>query len=146
MMRADHNLLSELFRAFLGLMFFVGGSIHAYLWATNQAVYTEITQFVLFDIYRAVWIGVVLPNLDILLPLLAVVEALVAIAILSKGQIARIGLTAGAAFNLAVAPLGFWWPSNVILAALHLVLLQETYTETTADHLTQRFSTGRSMR
>lgn len=145
-MGADRNFLSEILRAIFGLVYFVGGSVHVYLWATNQAVYTEITQYVLFDVYRGLWTGVVLPNLDILLPLLAVVEALIAVAILSKGQIARIGLTAGTAFNLAVAPLGFWWPSNVVLAALHLLLLRRTYTETTAEHLKRRISTGGSIR
>ncbi|UWG47837.1 hypothetical protein HSRCO_1557 [Halanaeroarchaeum sp. HSR-CO] len=136
-MRFDRTLLTELLRGVLGLTYLFGGSVHVYFWATDQRVYAEITQFVLIDKYRAFWTDFVLPNLDALLPMLAVFEAFIAIAILSKGQIARIGLAAGGAFNLAVAPLGFWWPSNVVLAALHMALLRVSYTETAVERVLQ---------
>lgn len=127
--------VAESARAGLGLVYVGGTAVHLLLWATNRAVYGELTQFVLFEWYRDLWTGFVLPNLLVLVPLLALFEALVAVAILANGRLAKAGLLAGAAFNVAIAPLGFWWPSNVALVAAHLALLRVGYPETTAGRV-----------
>ena len=63
-----------------------------------------------------------LPNLEILLPVLAGVELLVAGLVLSWGRRVRLGHGIGAAFQVDLAPLGFWWPTNAVLAAGHVFL------------------------
>lgn len=123
-MRQRAGAVAESGKALLGVVYLGGAAIHLVNWATNRAVYAELTQFVLFDWYRDLWVGAVLPNLGVLLPLLAAFEALLGVALLREDRYARPGLLAGAAFNLALTPLGFWWPSNVALAAGHLALLR----------------------
>ncbi|AGN00701.1 hypothetical protein L593_03750 [Salinarchaeum sp. Harcht-Bsk1] len=114
-------------RLLLGLTYLGGAMVHLLFWATDRSVYADITQYVQFDWYRTVWTDLVLPNLGVLLPLLAAFELAVGVAICLAGRRARLGLAAGAAFNLVVAPLGFWWPSNVALAALHGLLLRREF-------------------
>lgn len=121
-MRSYSRLVFELGRALFGLTYLGGATIHIYLWATNRGVYAEITQFILFDWYRNLWTGLILPNLGILLPVLVVAEVGMGLSILWKERTARAGLLAGGLFNLCVAPLGFWWPTNVLLAAGHIAL------------------------
>ena len=134
--------VAEPVRAVLGLVYVGGAAVHLAFWATNRGLYAEMTRHILFGWYRDLWTGQVLPNLDVLLPLLAVFEALVAVAILSHRRAARVGLAAGAAFNLALAPLGFWWPSNVALALLHVALLRVSYPETVLSRVRSRLGTG----
>lgn len=146
MITSKTRLLGETGKASLGLIYLIGTAVHVYFWATNRAVYGEMTQFIVFDWYRGLWMDFVLPNLGVLLPLLAGFEAIVALAILSKGRLARIGLIAGAGFNLAVSPLGFWWPSNIALAALHIALLRFTYPSSTIDRISRRFDSPKVVR
>jgi hypothetical protein len=131
---------AEVVRGALGVVYLAGAAVHLAFWATDRGVYAEMTPFVLFDWYRDLWTGLVLPNLAVLLPMLVVFETLVALAVLSKGEAARAGLLAGAAFNLAIAPLGWWWPTNVALAAVHVALLRVAYTETTVEHAGHLFA------
>lgn len=125
------RLLGELGRALFGLTYIGGAAVHIYLWATNPGVYAEITQFILFDWYRDLWTGLILPNLGILLPVLALAEVGMGLAILTRGRAARAGLLAGGLFNLCVAPLGFWWPTNVLLAAGHAALAKAAFHRST---------------
>jgi hypothetical protein len=59
-----------------------------------------------------------------------------------RGRIAGGGLGAGALCTLALAPLGFWWPSNVALAGIHLLLLRLTYSTTTLGIVRTRLGRG----
>ncbi|MEF8975188.1 MAG: hypothetical protein V5A21_03045 [Halapricum sp.] len=136
--------IAESVRAILGLVYVGGAFAHLAFWATNRDMYAEITPHVQFEWYRDLWTGVVLPNVGVLLPLLALFEALVAVAILSNERVARAGLLAGAAFNVAIAPLGFWWPANVALAAIHLTLVPVTYRETTVGRMRSRLASARA--
>jgi len=135
MVRIQISQVAEVLRTVLGLVYGGGAAVHLVLWATNRTAYAEMTPYILFEWYRELWTGLVLPNLGVLLPLLAIFEAVTAVAILSKGRVARIGLLAGTVFNLAVAPLGFWWPSNIGLAAVHVALLRVPYSKSTMDQL-----------
>ena len=109
-------------RVVYGAMYLIGGVIHLFLWSRDPGVYVEITPYILFDWYRVLWTGYVLPNLEILLPLLAGFELLLAGLVLSQGSRARLGHGIGAAFQVALAPLGFWWSANVVLAVGHVLL------------------------
>ncbi|MFB6172609.1 MAG: hypothetical protein ABEJ23_08745 [Haloarculaceae archaeon] len=125
----------ELARAAFGLTYLGGAVVHLVYWASNRAVYGELTEFVLFDWYRDLWTDLVLPNLGLLLPVLAAFELLLGVGVLSRGRIARVALAVGALFNVALAPLGFWWPSNVALAAAQAALLRYEYAETSLARL-----------
>jgi hypothetical protein len=125
--RATAGRLANGLRLVLGLTYVGGAIVHLRFWATDRSVYGDITQFVQFDWYRVAWSDLVLPTIAILLPMLAAFEIAVGVAICWSGRRARVGLAAGAGFNLAVAPLGFWWPTNVALATLHGLLLRREF-------------------
>lgn len=116
-------------------MYIGGALVHLVNWRSNPDVYEEITPYILFSWYRDLWTGFVLPNRQFLLPLLAFIEVGIGVAILSKGRYTRRGLGLGTLFNLCVAPLGFWWPSNAALAAGHLALLRFEYPATVLSQL-----------
>lgn len=129
MVRWSSESVGELGRVLFGCTYLGGAVIHLYLWGTNRAVYAEMTQFILFDWYRGLWTRLVLPNLDVLLPTLALAEFGLGLAILGRGRSTRNGLFAGALFNLGLAPLGYWWPANVLLAAGQLTLARVRFRE-----------------
>lgn len=129
MSRITGRSVAESARLLLGAVYVGGAAVHVVNWVSNRALYGEITPYILFDWYRELWSGLVLPNLGVLLPVLAVFELAVGVAVLQRGRLARVGLGLGALFNLALAPLGFWWPSNVALAVGHLALLRLDYRE-----------------
>lgn len=122
--------LAELTRTLFGITYIGGALFHLVLWTSNRGVYDEITSEILFGWYRDLWTGFVLPNLGFLVPLLAFIEVGIGVAILSKGRHTRRGLGLGTLFNICIAPLGYWWPYNVALAAGHLALLRFEYPET----------------
>lgn len=144
MIRRLTTRIAEGARAALGLVYLGGAVVHLFYWATNRDLYAEITQYIRFEWYQGLWTEVVLPNLGILLPVLALFELLVALAILSSDRFAKLGLAAGAAFNVAIAPLGFWWPANVALAAVHLALVRLAYPETTVGRVRRRLTSART--
>lgn len=104
-------------------------------------MYADITQFILFEWYRDLWTALVLPNLGVLLPLLAVTEVAIGLGILTKQEVARAGLLAGGLFNLCIAPLGFWWPTNVVLAVAHGALARVAFPRSTARVVRERWFT-----
>lgn len=134
------SALAEAGRAVLGLVYAGGAVVHLQFWLTNREVYAEITPFIRFGWYQTAWTDLVIPNLGLLLPLLAVFELTVAVALLSRGSYTKWGLLLGAAFNLTIAPLGFWWPANVALAAVHLALLRFVYADATITVIKHRFA------
>ena len=109
-------------RVVYGGMYLLGGVIHLFLWWDDPGVYAEITPHILFDWYRVLWTTYVLPNLGVLLPALAGFEFVLAGLVLGRERRARLGHGIGAAFQVALAPLGFWWPANVAVAAGHVLL------------------------
>jgi hypothetical protein len=111
-------------RLVYGVTYAVGGAVHLFFWWNDSDVYAEITPYIRYDWYRSLWTGYVLPNVDVLLPLLAGFELLLAGLVLSRGQTARLGHGVGAAFQIALTPLGFWWPANVVIAAGHVLLVR----------------------
>jgi len=117
----------------------VGGAVHLFLWWSDPGVYAEITPYILYDWYRSLWTGSVLPNLDVLLPLLAGFELLLAGLVLRRGRAARLGHGVGAAFQIGLAPLGFWWPVNVVLAAGHVLLVRYRFQGGPITDLRRRF-------
>jgi hypothetical protein len=142
----DSNRVAEVLRALFGVTYVGGAVVHVVYWATNRGLYAEITEFIRFEWYRDLWTGFVLPNLGVLLPVLALFELAVAVAVLSRAQYAKLGLLVGAAFNVGLAPLGFWWPTNAVLAAAHLALLRFEYPETTVALVRNRVGRGTTVR
>lgn len=132
-------ITAALGRFVYGAMYLVGGAIHLLFWWNDPGIYAEITPHVLFGWYRALWTGYVLPNLGVLLPVLAGFELLLAGLVLNQGRRARLGHGIGAAFQVGLAPLGFWWPANVALAAGHVLLSRYRFRVASVAGLRRRF-------
>jgi len=107
----------------------LGAGVHLFLWWQDPGVYAAITAEVLFGWYRGLWTGYVLPNLDVLLPLLAGFEFVLAGLLLSRGRAVRTGNGIGIVFQVVLAPLGFWWPTNFFLAFGHAWLARYDFDE-----------------
>ena len=116
-------------RGLLGAAYLLGGVVHLFLWWSNPDVYAAITSEVLFGWYRGLWTEFVLPNLDALLPALAAFEFVLAGLLLSRGRAVRAGNGLGVVFQVALAPLGFWWPTNLFLAFGHAWLARYDFDE-----------------
>lgn len=136
--------VAEVARGLLGAAYALGGAVHLYLWWRDPGVYAAITSEVLFGWYRGLWTGFVLPNLGLLLPALAALEFVLAGLILRRGRAARAGNGLGIVFQVALAPLGFWWPTNLFLAFGHAWLAGYDFDEDALPVLRRRVRTGAS--
>lgn len=110
-------------RVVLAGIYGIGAVIHAYFTLTDPAVYEQFGQLALLDSYTHLWRTLVVPNLRLLLPLVVLFEAGVAVAVLGRGRIARVGNALGGLFQLALVPTGPWGPINLGLALVHGYLL-----------------------
>ena len=133
--------VAEAVRGLIGASYLVGGVVHLVLWRSDPDVYAAITAEVLFGWYRGLWTGFVLPNLDVLLPVLAAFEYVIGGLVLGRDRAARAGNGVGMAFQVALAPLGFWWPTNVLLAFGHAWLGRYDFDESVPSIARRRLRT-----
>lgn len=130
--------VAEVGRGLLGAAYLMGGGVHLFLWWQDPGVYAAITSEVLFGRYRELWTGFVLPNLDLLLPALAAFEFVLAGLLFSRGRAVRAGNGVGIAFQVVLAPLGSWWPTNLSLAFGHALLARYDFDEDARSALGRR--------
>ena len=122
-------MAAQMGRILLGAAYLLGGAVHLFLWWQDPGVYAAITSEVLFGWYRGLWTEFVLPNLAVLLPVLAAFEFVLAGLLSSRGRAVRAGNGLGIVFQVALAPLGFWWPTNFFLAPGHVWLARYDFDE-----------------
>jgi hypothetical protein len=79
--RATAGRLGNVLRLLLGLPSVGRAMVHLRFWATDRSVNGDITQCIQFDWYRVARSDLLLPNLGILLPVLAAFEIAVGVAI-----------------------------------------------------------------
>lgn len=109
-----------------GLLFASGSIIHAVVVTTAQESYSSFADRSPFPWITEMWRSVLVPNVEIFIPILAVFELVVGVLILGKGWRARAGLWAALAFHLALTLFGLW-PYTLPAGALLVLLLRYDY-------------------
>jgi|GEM_PF-5696009 len=108
-------------------MYLLGAIAHVALGIAAPSIYAEFADQALVAAYTTAWNAWVVPNLWLLQPLVIVFEAGVAIALLARGSVVRVGHVAGATFQAGLILSGPWGPVNAGLVALHLAALRFEY-------------------
>jgi hypothetical protein len=113
------------FRIFIGLVYLFGAPTHVYFALWNPDGYRGMSDWSppITSLSRDFWLSWFLPNARYLGLLIAVVELIVAVLILSRGRTSRLGFGAAALFHVALAALFGMWPYTVpmILVLAYMV-------------------------
>lgn len=123
-------------------MYVLGGIVHLVLGVQSPELYVEFADQALLGLYTDFWRSLVVPNLVVLQPLIALFELAVGMALFWRGLVLRIGHGAGAAFQLLLVLSGPWGPINAVLAVIHLAALRVTYPESVFGLVQQRLTRG----
>lgn len=132
----------EVTRTGLGAMYLLGALAHVALGRFAPGIYAEFADQALVGAYTDLWQALVVPNLVVLQPLVAVFELGVGLALLWRGHAVLVGHAAGASFQAGLVLSGPWGPINAVLALVHLTALRTSYPATVADTLRERVGRG----
>lgn len=106
-------------------------------------LYDVFAEMALVAIYRELWLSLVVPNLQILLPIVVLFEAGVAMGLLWRGRAVTIANVAGAIFQVGLVLSGPWGILNLGLAGVHLHLARFDFRESMTRRRKSELSTGR---
>ena len=115
------GMAANILRTFLAVVFYVGGGVlHLVLVVSGQhELYFAFDDATLLPFYSTVWEALVEPAVPwIVLPVI-LFEWAVALLMLAGGKRARAGNLAAVAWNVVLAPFGWWGWTNAILAVVH---------------------------
>lgn len=123
----------EVVRIGLGVMYLLGALAHVALGWFAPEIYASFADQALLGVYTDLWVALVVPNLFLLQPLVAVFELGIGVALLWRGRAVLVGHAAGAGFQAVLILSGPWGPVNAVLALVHLAALRTSYPATVAD-------------
>jgi len=120
---------TNLIRMLMGIIYIFGAATNLRFALTNSQIYADFASFAIIPFYRTFWTEIVMPNVITWILLVAAFEMLMAILILSKGKLVKIGLGGVVLFNLFLIP--FWWFGwaliNLVIALVQAFLLRGNY-------------------
>lgn len=102
-------------RSFIALWYLLGWMSHVYLGFWAPEVYVSFGNTALFPWVAALWQRLVMPHITFFALLLAVVEILVGLALISRGKWVKVGLIVSITFNLGLVLLGLGMPAETVL-------------------------------
>ena len=129
-------------RTVLGVVYLFGGVAHVALGLAAPEIYEEFADQALVSAYADLWASLVVPNLAVLQPLVAVFELALGAALLWWGRAVRAGHAVGAVFQAGLVLSGPWGPVNALLAVVHLAALRRSYPATVVDLVRRRTDRG----
>ena len=109
---------------------------------THQPLWDFFLENAHLSLYKDILINVIIPNGALFIILTVVFEIVTGILILNKLLIARIGLVLAVLwviFLIPILPLGPEMLTNIILAAVQVILLRKEYEFTFLEMIRQRF-------
>ena len=122
-------------RLALAITYLLGGVAHLVLAATSLEFYESFADVALLGAYTDLWGEFVVPNLAVLVPLVALFELALGVALLWRGPAVRLAHAGGAGFQAALVLSGPWGPVNAVLAGIHAVAARRAYPTTVAGRL-----------
>lgn len=117
-------------RVVLSIMYLLGALAHVALGVLAPEIYARFADQALVGVYTDVWTGLVVPNLWIMQPLVAVFEFGLATALLWRGRAVLAAHAVGVVFQAGLVLSGPWGPINAVLALVHMAGLRSSYPET----------------
>ncbi len=121
--------LSNAIRILMGIIYIFGAATNLIFALSNPQIYADFAAFSIIPFYKTFWAEIVMPNVTTWILLVAAFEMVMALLILSKGKLVKIGLCGVIAFNLVLIP--FWWFGwaliNLAMALVQMFLLRLEY-------------------
>ncbi len=111
----------EIFRIIFSIKFLIGSITNFLILIFKPGLYTTFADLSLLEAYRTAWADVVLPNLNVMILIVAAFEFALAILIASKEGAVQTGLVLAMAFMLFLIP--FWWAGGALINIIFAVLL-----------------------
>jgi chromate transport protein ChrA len=119
----------DIAKTIFGIIYLLGALINLMLALINPQIYREFASLSIMPLYKTLWKSMVIPHLRIWLILVVVFEITIGSFILSKRNLANVGLMGGIIFNLFLIP--FWWSGfaliNVLFVLIQILLLRGKY-------------------
>lgn len=109
---------------------------------THQQLWDFFLENAHLSFYKDILVNVIIPNATLFIILTVIFEIVLGVLILNKLVLARIGLALGilwAIFLIPILPLGPEMLTNIILAAVQVILFRKEYEFTFLEILLQRF-------
>ena len=109
---------------------------------TPQPLWDFFLENAHLSFYKDILINVIIPNGTLFIIFTAIFEIVLGVLILNKLLIARIGLVLGVLwviFLIPILPLGPEMLTNIILAAVQVILIRKEYEFTFLEMIRQRF-------
>ncbi|MGB2964970.1 MAG: hypothetical protein WBB69_13395 [Anaerolineales bacterium] len=139
------------FRALVAVWYLLGWILHLYLGIVNPEVYRSFSDTALIPGFEIFWDSFVMPNITILVLLLAVFEIAVGLLLINKRKWVHLGLILSMGFNLFLVQLGLSIPAedlsmdlyfnrfpNIIFILLQIWLLFQSYPNTLLEAFRER--------
>ncbi|MFB6153182.1 MAG: hypothetical protein ABEJ27_02915 [Halodesulfurarchaeum sp.] len=118
---------AEGLRLSLALLYLLGGVVHLWLGWRAPGIYERFAAQALVPAYAEAWEALVVPNLDVLQPLVAIAEVGIGLSLLGRGRWVTAGHAAGGLLQLVLVLSGPWGAINAGLAVLHGLGIRETH-------------------
>lgn len=103
--------MKNIVRLFFASWYLLGWMIHVYLGIWSPYTYNDFNKTALFSPFQWIWLNVIIPNITIFALLLAVIEIIIGLLLISKGKWVKVGVTFSLAFNLFIVLLGLAYPA-----------------------------------
>lgn len=112
---------NEIFRLIFSIIFLLGSITNLFLLLTNPGLYTSFADLSLLETYITTWSDIVVPNINIMILMVAIFEFVLAFLIASKERAVHAGLILAVIFMVFLVP--FWWGGGAIINILFIIIL-----------------------
>jgi hypothetical protein len=137
MKETSMNEVKNVLRLVLAVIFAVGAAANANRLSADPGAFSDFASVSFLPFYRTLWTAWVFPNIQVWVGIVIVLEAVIALLLLWKGRLPRIGMLLAAAFMVFLIP--FWWLGgslvNLAFALVFAWLLRSEYPDTIPDLL-----------
>lgn len=118
-------------RVLLVALFAWAAATNAYTALTTPWVYLDFASLTESPVYKAIIVGPFARHLTVWVLMIALAQAMIAIGLALRGQLARVAAVGAIVFLIAIAPLGIGsgFPSSLLLAGAVAILLRRGFDE-----------------
>ncbi len=104
--------MKNIARLFFALWYLLGWMAHVYVGIWSPYTYNDFSKTAIFPPFQWIWLNVIIPHITFFALLLAVIEIITGLLLISKGKWVKVGVTLSLIFNLFLVVLGLSWPAE----------------------------------